>query len=422
MQTDGTSLESACAKCKDNCCSWGPLVLLPGEWDRIRALRTDDGQDLAVRIDRASRMIESRDDGLTILQKKPGEPCPFLSQAARCLIYEDRPRDCRIWPIYYSDPHVSPGFSIAPRCPATGADRLPTRFTRSATIEVLKTSEELHGALHHKTVSGGYELRPLLVSDLRTGSFLHAAFPHFRREMLLILLSVLFGFALVEITKTLLSLVPWLIIGVQRAAMLLALVIIIYFVLNCIRYVWAHVTLSAFVPLALEGHRWARLAAFVHDLMFPLQAMFFVAMALILTIPGVPVFSSLPPPELRADLLVRYIDTLVAGFLLLNLLLALADLAWCHLMSGLLFRHDDHVCLPPELDAWRKSSADEVTLFSISAIVLLVATNWSLKDLVPYGGLWMLFSVVVLPWVTMAREFSTILRSPAVTPPTAHGV
>lgn len=417
---NGTSLLPACKQCSDNCCMWGPIIFLSGEWDAVRALATDGDAEMAARLRGAENLMVPHDGGrLLVLNKAQGKVCPFLTEARLCSIYEQRPRDCKIWPLYYpsfDEPHA---FTVSSRCPAVGNCHFTPGFVQAAAKEAVRTHEALHGLLHKTTVDEGYGLRVLEGEEVFLGS---AKRPRgvkepgqLRRELQLILLSVLFGFALVEIVKTVLSVMPWMMVSGQRLRLLLALTILLYLVLNSVRYAWAHITLSAYVPLDAGVSGKEAVKVFLHYLVFPLQGMLFVAMALIITVPGIGIFTSLPPPGMRQGLLALYIDTLVAGYVLLNLALAVSDVAWCHLMERMLFLAPDQkrVVAIAELPGWKRSSTEEALLFGLAGSGLILVEEFAaMNRLAPTAGLVGLYLIVFVPWIPLIKELVGSLRAP----------
>ncbi len=75
-----------CASCPENCCKRYYAVLLPGEEERIpKVLKPFE--------------IMTKYGCVKAIGAREGLPCPALSSGGYCTVYNERPFDCRIYPL-----------------------------------------------------------------------------------------------------------------------------------------------------------------------------------------------------------------------------------------------------------------------------------------------------------------------------------
>lgn len=69
-----------------------------------------------------------------------GKPCPFLSSDGKCLIYERRPLDCRLWPImvYIDLESREKVVYLDMECPAVREGRVPKELVQRIVNELKK--------------------------------------------------------------------------------------------------------------------------------------------------------------------------------------------------------------------------------------------------------------------------------------------
>ena len=118
----GDGLRFECTRC-GNCCTGSPGTVLVND-EEIAAL--------AVRLELGDEEFRSRYtrvlyDGTVSLQEKPDYDCVFYSRSEGCLVYEDRPRQCRTWPFWGSNLETSASWAReATGCPGMNRGRLYT--------------------------------------------------------------------------------------------------------------------------------------------------------------------------------------------------------------------------------------------------------------------------------------------------------
>jgi Fe-S-cluster containining protein len=94
-------------KCQRGCahCCYTGIAATQVEWDGILNNVTEKGVDLNQVIDHAERTInrvhevirsERNREQIDWLRLVINQPCPFLDDEQTCLVYEDRPLDCRL--------------------------------------------------------------------------------------------------------------------------------------------------------------------------------------------------------------------------------------------------------------------------------------------------------------------------------------
>ena len=93
-----------CHRGCDHCCHTG-VSCTQLEWDGILKNAEENGVDLNAVLERSQRTINKVDEVLKSNKKLDqvdwhrlviNQPCPFLSEDHACIIYEDRPLDCRL--------------------------------------------------------------------------------------------------------------------------------------------------------------------------------------------------------------------------------------------------------------------------------------------------------------------------------------
>ncbi|MGC8983240.1 MAG: YkgJ family cysteine cluster protein [Desulfurococcaceae archaeon] len=75
---------SICAGCTSNCCKRFYAVLLPEEEELFKD---------------SSFTLQTPKGPVKCLGSHSGAPCPYLDPSGRCLVYKERPLDCRAWPV-----------------------------------------------------------------------------------------------------------------------------------------------------------------------------------------------------------------------------------------------------------------------------------------------------------------------------------
>ncbi len=121
---DRNSLTNSCMGCSPgrHCCTRAnTIVVLPSE--RL---------DLLDRTGRLDAFVPLTPN-LYRLNKTGGAPCPFLARNRSCSVYENRPTDCRIWPVGFirsDDGSLSARLDAA--CTAVQSDAVSTAFIETA--------------------------------------------------------------------------------------------------------------------------------------------------------------------------------------------------------------------------------------------------------------------------------------------------
>ena len=146
-EKDGFDIFPFCKACPRNCCYIGAVNVLPHEYDRI--------------VDRTGRDdVFARHNEYYIIDKKKGDPCPFLGKdGVTCTVQDIKPADCKVWPLYFDEKGDPDHNTISPLCPAH-------KFMPDDYIGVLRNSlheipESLRLEYYEDTFDFGYELKPL---------------------------------------------------------------------------------------------------------------------------------------------------------------------------------------------------------------------------------------------------------------------
>jgi len=101
-----------CKICRNNCCYFGPVFLLPEEFNIIK--------EYALKQKLNPEEIFKKKNGYYVIYKTSGEPCVFLDQKNnQCKIHEIKPLECKVWPVYLGKGGNinKPSFSVD--CPAS---------------------------------------------------------------------------------------------------------------------------------------------------------------------------------------------------------------------------------------------------------------------------------------------------------------
>ncbi len=116
-----------CRGCNVNCCKKFYAVLLPEE-ERI--------------FDEVSFNIDTELGSVKAIGGYRGRQCIFLDENGFCRIYENRPFDCRLWPIvlYYDFNTNEKVVYLDLECPAVEAGRIPKDFI-DRVINILRNSD-----------------------------------------------------------------------------------------------------------------------------------------------------------------------------------------------------------------------------------------------------------------------------------------
>ena len=92
----GLTVEAASSICIERCgaqCCQGPLILCLSEEEKLVFYNTADRTYIHL------AMTPSGESWLVKFQDHQGSRCPMLdSETKKCLIYEDRPKQCRAFP------------------------------------------------------------------------------------------------------------------------------------------------------------------------------------------------------------------------------------------------------------------------------------------------------------------------------------
>lgn len=117
---DGLRFE--CTRC-GHCCSGFPGTVTVNDGE-VAALAARVELDVAAFRRRYTRILS---DGSESLREKPNYDCVFWSREHGCLVYEDRPTQCRTWPFWRSNVASRADWGVEARhCPGMNQGRLYT--------------------------------------------------------------------------------------------------------------------------------------------------------------------------------------------------------------------------------------------------------------------------------------------------------
>lgn len=115
-------LRFGCTKCGDCCSGFPGTVTVDDAEIAVLAARLE--------IDDAEfrrRFTRQMQDGSTSLLEKPNYDCVFFAGEDGCLVYEDRPRQCRDWPFWGKNVRTPERWNSEARgCPGMNNGRLYT--------------------------------------------------------------------------------------------------------------------------------------------------------------------------------------------------------------------------------------------------------------------------------------------------------
>ncbi len=117
---DGLSF--GCTRCGKCCTGFTGTVTVSDEEIAVLAARLE--MDEAAFRDRYTRFMPA---GFVSLKEKANYDCVFWSKEHGCLVYEDRPTQCRTWPFWRSNVETPQDWAEAARsCPGMNLGRLYT--------------------------------------------------------------------------------------------------------------------------------------------------------------------------------------------------------------------------------------------------------------------------------------------------------
>jgi Fe-S-cluster containining protein len=146
-EKNGFDIFPFCKACPRNCCYIGAVNVLPGEYRQI--------------VERTGRedVFKPHND-YYIIDKKKGEPCPFLGRdGVTCTIQDIKPADCKVWPLYFDERGEPEHNLISPACPAHAF--LPENYIQTLRNDLREIPENLREDYYNDTKLFGYQLEPL---------------------------------------------------------------------------------------------------------------------------------------------------------------------------------------------------------------------------------------------------------------------
>jgi len=116
-----------CSSCLQNCCKRFYSILLPDEEEEFNNV---------------SFPIKTERGVIKCIGAYNGRQCPFLDENGRCTIYENRPLDCRLWPvmIYIDFKTRERIIYLDLECPAVRSGKIPVSVVKRI-VEALKNLE-----------------------------------------------------------------------------------------------------------------------------------------------------------------------------------------------------------------------------------------------------------------------------------------
>jgi Fe-S-cluster containining protein len=113
-------LRFTCTRCGDCCTGFTGTVEVSDAEISALATRLELAEDEFRR--RYTRRMSA---GFVSLREKPNNDCVFWAEGHGCLVYEDRPTQCRTWPFWRSNVEsVASWDDAAKHCPGMGKGRL----------------------------------------------------------------------------------------------------------------------------------------------------------------------------------------------------------------------------------------------------------------------------------------------------------
>lgn len=114
-----------CSSCQTNCCRKFYAVLLPEEEEEFMDV---------------SFTVNTERGEVRCIGSNFGKPCPFLSPEGMCTIYENRPLDCRLWPVmvYIDFKSREKVVYLDMDCPAVREGKIPRELVEKIVNELKK--------------------------------------------------------------------------------------------------------------------------------------------------------------------------------------------------------------------------------------------------------------------------------------------
>lgn len=360
------SLTDHCSACNDNCCYWGSLCLRGDDW-RIIDKYVAQHPELSDRHNAAKKMLRHAVDDILVLQKAPGVACPYLdTESNMCSVYDARPKDCRIWPLYYGPDSVV-RLTVSCRCPAAEAVDVP--FRRAALDEIQSVPEPERTKLFRNTIDYGYELTPVSTGDTQRSQ------ERFIRNTtsIHVLVAATFGFALIAWVETLVQLwhgrehecLPGLYL--VHYALLLA-----YCIVNSLRYFRAHIRLAFYLPMQARG-----LLPWLHELLRVFQLGAFVLLPYLMRISAWSAPLSQAEQHQNTAQLIAVIEGGTLCFVIVNAMIVLSELIWCSIIGRLVFVRDSLKYCQPPVSAYRHWAFIDLILYYLMSLLACLNTYMS---------------------------------------------
>ena len=115
---DGLSF--SCTRCGDCCAGFSGTVTVDDDEIAALASRVELADD-----DFRREYTRVMSDGTISLREKPNDDCVFYARDYGCLVYEDRPTQCRTWPFWRTNVETPARWQHeALTCPGMGKGRL----------------------------------------------------------------------------------------------------------------------------------------------------------------------------------------------------------------------------------------------------------------------------------------------------------
>ena len=150
--------------CQSKCCRSTPPALTSIDFERIAKVTDKKKWYTKLKIDKKDIFVVSKSE--------KSDDCIFLSTNGLCIIYENRPLDCKLFPFFLKIKKVDDtNYNLkwlvwyCPLTEAIGIEELKTRSRDLIESKLLQNSEEVYEYQEAMYLSKGYKRKHFLVEE-----------------------------------------------------------------------------------------------------------------------------------------------------------------------------------------------------------------------------------------------------------------
>ena len=150
--------------CESKCCRSTPPALTTIDFERIQ--ENTNTKNWFIKLEYEKKDI------IVISKKEKSDDCAFLTKKGLCAIYENRPLDCKLFPLFIKIKKISETeYSLkwlvwyCPLTEATGIEELKTRSYSLIKSKLMQNPEEIFEYQEAMYLSNGYKKKHFLIEE-----------------------------------------------------------------------------------------------------------------------------------------------------------------------------------------------------------------------------------------------------------------